>query len=162
MLNILNSLTRLTGGLLNKVQAGRLFDEALAYFQAKEYKASLPLMKEAAEKGSPFAMAHLGMMAMKGLGMPCDWKMAVELMEMTIKLEDYQGTYYSTTSLKSSIGMVYAIGGYGLKRDLEKAKAYLQEAANEGDDKSAGFLKLVVARKGVFGQKEKARPDIKW
>lgn len=162
MLNILNTLTNLTGALVNKVQAGQVFGEALALFQAQEYKAALPLMKEAAEKGSPFALAHLGIMAMKGLGMSCDWKKSVELMEMTIQLENYQGTYYSVTSLKSSIGMLYAIGGYGLKRDLVKGKAYLQEAANEGDARSADFLKLVVAKKGPFGQKEVARPQIQW
>ena len=116
MLNILNTLTRLTGTLMNKVQAGQMFDQALALFQAQEYKAALPLMKEAAEKGSPFAMAHLGVMAMKGLGMPCDWKKAAELMGMTIRLENYQGTHFSTTMLKSNIGMIHAIGGYGLKQ----------------------------------------------
>lgn len=162
MLNILNTLSSLTGALVNKVQAGQIFDQALAHFQAKEYKAALPLMKEAAEKGSPYAMAHLGIMAMKGQGMPCDWKKAAELMEMTIRLENYQGTHFSTTTLKSNIGMIYAIGGYGLKRDFGKAKAFLQEAIDEGDGRSVDFLKLVMARKGIFGQKEKAKPDIKW
>jgi TPR repeat protein len=162
VLNILNVLSKLTGDTLNKIQRGQIFDQARAHFDAKEYMAAFPLMKEAAEKGSPFAMAHLGIMCMKGLGVANDWVKAAHLFEMTIQLENYQGTYFSGTMLKSNLGLIYGIGGYGLKRDLQKARQYLQEAVDEGDERSADALKLVVEKKGIFGQKEKPRPDIQW
>lgn len=162
MLNILKALTQISGAVLNKVQSGQLFDEAKARYDASDYKAALPLMKESAEKGSPNAMAHLGIMFMKGLGVPSDWKMAAQLLEMTIQLENYQGTYFTGTMIKSNLGLIYGIGGFGLKRDLQKARQYLQEAVNEGDERSMDALKMVIEKKGVFGMKEKARPDIRW
>jgi TPR repeat protein len=81
---------------------------------------------------------------------------------MTIQLENYQGTYFSGTMLKSNLGLIYGIGGYGLKRDLHKARQFLQEAVDEGDERSADALKMVVEKKGIFGQREKPRPDIQW
>lgn len=147
---------------IDKIKAGQLFDEAKALFDAKDYKAALPLMKEAAEKGSPHAMAHIGIMYLKGLGVPCDWKRAAEVLEMAIAVEKYQGTYFSGALIKSNLGMIHGIGGYNLKRDLARAAQYLREASAEGDEQSTELLKAVEERKGVFGQKEKAKPDIRW
>lgn len=159
---MLNYLTNMLGSITKKVEYNRIFDEAKSLFDAKEYKKALPLMKEAAEMGSPFALAHLGVMFMKGLGVPCDWEKAAELLEMTINLENYRGTEFQISHLKSNIGMIHAIGGYGLKRDLEKAKEYLKAAADDGDEKSAEFLTLVIGKKGIFGQKERPKPEIRW
>jgi tetratricopeptide (TPR) repeat protein len=162
MFQFLQTLTQYIGAAAGKVESRRLFDEAKALFDAGEFKQALPVMKEAAEKGSPFAMAHLAVMCLKGLGADCNWKRAAELYEMTLKLENYQGIYFTSTAIKSHLGLIYGIGGYGLKRDTEKAKAYLKEAADEGDARAGDTLKLVTQRKGVFGQKERAKPEIKW
>lgn len=119
-------------------------------------------MKEAAEKGSPHAMAHLGVMLLKGEGVMADWVKAAELFRMTLKLQDYQGAHFSRAELNTNLGLIYAIGGYGLKRDQQVAKQHLQQAVEEGDDKASEVLKMVVAKKGVFGKKETAKPEIKW
>lgn len=162
MFGILENLTRLSNNLLSKLQADKLFDEAKALYEAREYRNALALMKESAEKGNPHAMAHLGVMCLKGQGTPTDWVKAAELFNMTLKLQDYQGIEFSRAVLKSNLGLIYGLGGYGLKRDREKAIATLREAVNEGDTRSAEALKMVIGKKGAFGQKEQAKPDIKW
>lgn len=162
MANLFQTLSSLLSSSIKKVQAGQIFDEAKALYDAQDYKQAFPLMKKAAEFGSPFAMAHLGVMCLQGLGTPCDWKKAAELFEMTLKLESYQGTFFTTTMIKSNLGLIYGVGGYGLGRDFDTARQYLQEAADEGDAGSADALQMILSRKGVFGQKEKAKPEIKW
>jgi Flp pilus assembly protein TadD len=161
-MGVLNALTQISSAILNKVQSGQLFDQAKALYDAGDFKAALPLMKESAEKGSPNAMAHLGIMLMKGQGVAADWAMAAKLLKMTIEVENYQGTYFTGPMIKSNLGLIYGIGGYGLKRNLEQARQYLQEAVDEGDLRSEEALRMVIEKRGVFGQKERAKPEIRW
>jgi hypothetical protein len=119
-------------------------------------------MKESAEKGNPHAMVHLGIMCLKGQGVPTDWAKAAQLFVMTLQLQDYQGKEFSRGTLKSNLGLIYGIGGYGLKRDREKAIDHLREAVEDGEESSVEILKMVVGKKGAFGQKETAKPAIKW
>lgn len=161
-MNVFKAFNQFSAAVLNKVKSSQLFDEAKALYDAGNFKAALPLMKESAEKGSSNAMAHLGIMFMKGQGVPADWAMASELLKMTIEVENYQGTYFTGTMIKSNLGLIYGIGGYGLRRDLHQARHYLQEAVDEGDQRSEEVLKMVINKKGVFGQKEQPRPEIRW
>lgn len=162
MFNILKSLTQMSSAVLAKVKCGQLFEQAKSLYDAGEYNAALPVMKQSAELGSAHAMAHLGVMFMKGLGTRCDWKMAAELLEMTIKIEDYQGTYFNVALINSNLGLIHGIGGYGLRRDLTIARKFLEDAVRHGDEKSAVALQMVIGRKGPFGKKETARPEIQW
>lgn len=161
-MNILRMVSNFSSAVLNKVQSGQLFDQAKALYDAGNFKDALPLMKESAEKGSPNAMAHLGIMFMKGQGVAADWAMAVKLLEMTIQVESYQGTYFTGPMIKSNLGLLYGIGGHGLKRNTQKANQYLREAIDEGDEKSSEILRMIEEKKGVFGQKETAKPTIRW
>lgn len=161
-MGMLNALTQIGSAILNKVQSGQLFDQAKALYDSGDFKAALPLMKESAEKGSPNAMAHLGIMFMKGQGVATDWAMAAKLLKMTIEVENYQGTYFTGPMIKSNLGLLYGIGGYGLQRNTQMARQFLREAVDEGDERSAEVLKMIDGKKGVFGQKERAKPEIRW
>jgi uncharacterized protein len=155
MLKVLKSILNTYSVAVNLVQAGQLFDEGQALFDAKEYKNALPKMLAAAEKGSAHAACHLGIMYMKGLGVAPDWKEAADYLELAI--------IGAVPLAKSSLGMIYAIGGYGLRRNIDKAVALLEESLNETDDaKDAEMLAMIRRKQGIFGQKEQARPRIEW
>lgn len=162
MFNLLQTLSRMTGSVINKVQAGQLFDEAYAHYSAQDYARAFPLMKDSAERGSPHAMAHLAIMCLKGQGTPMDWCKAAELFVLTLEVQDASVAEVSRSTVLSNLGLIYGIGGYGLKRDAVKAEGYLRQAVDEGDQSSLDVLRMLKARKGPFGQKERARPDIKW
>jgi TPR repeat protein len=155
MLNVLKSLLNTYSVAANLVQANQLFDEARALYDAREYKSALPIMKAAAEKGSAHAASHLGIMYMKGFGVAPDWKEAADYLELAI--------IGKVPLAKSGLGMITAIGGHGLKRDIKKAVALLEESVQEtGDGKDAEMLDMIQRKQGIFGQKEQARPKIKW
>jgi len=163
MLNeLFKSLSSLMGAAINKAQSYNIADEAIALYNAKNYEAALPLMKEAAEKGNPNAMSYLALMFMQGRGVDCDWKMAAKLYEMTLELKEWEGFDRTVPAHLGNLGMIYGIGGYGLRRDLEKAQLYLQGAVDTGDQTYGVPLQQVKKRTGVFGQKEIARPKLNW
>ena len=163
MLNdLLKSLSGLMGAMINKAQSYNIADEAIALYNEKKYEAALPLMKEAAEKGNPNAMSFLAIMLMQGRGSECDWKVAAKLYEMTLEMKEWEGFDRTVPTHYGNLGMMYGIGGYGLKRDLVKAQCYLQKAVETGDPDYGLPLQQVIKRTGLFGQKEIARPKINW
>ena len=92
---------------------------------------------------------------MKGLGVAPDWQIAARHLELAVE--------GSVPLAKGSLGMICAIGGYGLKRDIPRATALLEEAVQEsGDHKDAEMLAMIRNKQGIFGLKEQARPKIQW
>lgn len=155
MLNVLKSLLDTYGAVANKIQAGQLFDEAKALFDAKEYKAALSMMKEASDMGSPYAACYVGIMHMKGLGVAQDWKVAAAYLELGIEGD--------VPLAKSNLGLIYGIGGYGLRRDIKQATLLLEQSVSEtGDAQDAQALEMIKKKQGPFGVKEQARPKIQW
>ena len=159
---MLNLLTSFISTSLNKIKRDQLFAEAKSFYDAGEFKKALPSMQEAAEMGSPDAVVYLGVMCMKGTGIATDWSKAAELFDMAIKVYKYQGSEFSTALINSNLGLMYGVGGYGLKRDFDKARQYLQQAIQQGEEKSTQILQMIDTKKGAFGKKPVARPDIRW
>jgi TPR repeat protein len=155
MLRVLKSLLNTYSVAVNLVQANQLFDEARALYDAKEFRQALPKMLAAAERGSAHAASHLGIMYMKGLGVAQDWKEAADYLELAI--------IGKVPLAKSSLGMITAIGGYGLKRNVKRAITLLEESVQEtGDGKDLEMLSMIQRKQGIFGQKEQARPKVQW
>lgn len=155
MLNLLQGLTNLTVALSAKIKVGQLLDEAQAHTDAKEYKAAVKCLGEAVELGSFDAMARLATSYMKGQGVAPDWKKAADLLQQVP--QDQKIAVFGT------LGMLYGIGGYGLKRNLEKSRDYLNRAVlEESDMKAQEMLVMLEKRQGIFGMKEMAKPQIPW
>lgn len=155
MLDFLQNLINTTALLSAKVRSAQLLDEAQALADAKEYKGAVACLQEAADLGSIQAAARLATCYLKGQGIAPDWKKATELFE---KIPKGSGLDFLV-----NLGMIYAIGGYGLKRNIQAAKEYLRRAIDEdGDEKAGEMLAMIGKRQGIFGQKEVAKPKIPW
>lgn len=155
MLNFIKNLMGLNMILAGKIQADRLFDEADALMNAKEFKGALPLMKQASDAGNKFAPVHVAMMLLKGQGTSPNWSEAATYLELAISR--------GNPNVHITLGMVHGIGGYGLKRDLKMAEYHMTQSI-EADSDPAGEQMLAMLRKqqGVFGGKENPRPKIPW
>ena len=154
-------LKTVTLAVTQKIQSERDFDEAMAFFKAKEFKKAFPLMKQSAEAGNREALLYLGLMLMRRQGVEADWAKSAKLFQMLIDSKHYDGTKISAM-LSGNMGMMYGIGGYGLKRNLEQAKALLEAAVAAGDENYSEPLRMMAAKKGSFFKAEVTRPPINW
>ena len=142
MLTIIKQLIGLNSLLLGKAKSFQLFNEALALRDAEEFKAAIPLLKEAAEFGHEGAMSLLGSCYLMGEGIPENGKEAVRWLEKSIEL-GYEGSV-------SILGMAYATGKAGVKIDLDKGIEMLTFAADRGDEQSARMLSMIEKGEGMF------------
>ena len=155
MLKFLKNIMNLNAILATKAQGAMLFTEAEAFSLAKDYKKAFPLMKQSAELGNEDALIHAGLMAMKGQGTECNWLLAAQFFECSVKQHKYPVNIH--------LGMLYGIGGYGLKRDHQKAEKHLQAAIDQdGDETATAMLDSLQKRKPPFGGKEITRPQVAW
>jgi len=152
---MLNTLIGLKVLLANKYHGQRLYFEAQAHLEAKEYKTAFPLMKEASDLGYEFAPAHVAMMLLKGQGVTVNWPDAVKYLGIALERNN--------KDVHMILGMAYGIGGYGLRRDLTKAEYHLMQSQEKDNDPAAEeLLDMLRKRKGPFGAKEIPRPKIPW
>lgn len=142
MLKIVQHLLDLSSAVLKKNQADELFDEALVYYQAKDYKKALPLMTEAAELGSLHAMSILGSMYLLGNGVSENGVEAERWLKLAV-----EGGYEDAVSV---LGMAYATGKAGIKVNLRLAREMLMAAADNGDQQSVRMLDMMDNGKGMF------------
>lgn len=131
--------------MLNKVKATQIYDEALSFYSAKEYKKALPLMTEASNLGHPQAMSLLGTMYLMGFGVKENGKEAESWL-----LKSVEAGFSEAASV---LGMAYATGKAGVKIDTEKATRLLTEAAEKGDQQSARMLTMMQNGEGMFASK---------
>lgn len=144
MLELFKNLLHLNVALSNKLKSAQVYDEALALYQAKEYKKALPLMREAAELGNYHAMTVYGTMFLMGQGVKENGAEAIIWLQRALELNE--------PNAASLLGMAYATGKAGVKRDLPKARALLTQAAQAGDAKSAQMLEMMDKKVGLFAK----------
>jgi hypothetical protein len=116
----------------------KIYEEAKALYDAKNYKAALPKLKAAAEKGHKKAQYRLGRCYDKGHGVTEDNKVAF--------------TWYQKSAAQNYAKGQYALGkcylkGKGTKADEPKAKLWITKAIKN----PKGGLKL----------KEKIKKELK-
>jgi TPR repeat protein len=155
MLSFLKNLLGLNAVLAGKIRSDRLYYEAEALMNAKDFGSALPLMQKASDAGNKFAPAHAAMMLLKGQGAAPSWSEAVKYLELAIARGE--------GNVHIVLGVVHGIGGYGLKRDPKIAEYHLTQSI-EVDSDPAGEEMLAMLKKhqGVFGGKEIPRPKIPW
>jgi hypothetical protein len=149
MLKFLSNLINLNAALATRIRSSQAFDEALAFYDAEDYKAALPLMREASELGNPRAMSLLGTMYLMGQGVREDGVQAERWLKQAIA----EGFDDAT----SVLGMAYATGKAGVKIDLDKAIPMLTEAADNGDEQSARMLGMIERGEGMFKKLKRAK-----
>lgn len=150
MLNFIKTLIGYNTLVAGKIRAIQIFEEALAFNDASEYKKAFPLLKEAAELGHEKAMCLLGSQYLLGQGTPENGVEAIRWLERSRELG-----YEESISV---LGMAYATGKAGVKIDLEKGREMLAYAAEQGDEQSARMLGMIERGEGMFrGMKKKRR-----
>jgi uncharacterized protein len=149
MFKVLQYLISLNGALLAKARSAKLCEEALALYEAKEYRKAFPLMKEAAELGSLQAMSILGSMYLLGRGVPENGAQAVKWLKQAVDA-GFDGAV-------SVLGMAYATGSAGIRIDIPLARRMLTRAAEKGDQQSARMLEMMDKGEGMFRNLKKAQ-----
>lgn len=144
MLKLIQNLMNLNLALTSKFKGVQVYDEALALYDAKEYKRALPLMREAAELGNNNAMSVYGSMLLLGRGVAENGKEAQVWLRRAADCGDQNAI--------SLLGMAYATGKAGAKRDLKLGRELLQQAAEAGDSQSARMLDMMDKKQGIFGR----------
>lgn len=145
MLKLIQGLLNLNLALAGKVRSQQVYDEALALHEARAFRKAAPLMLEAAELGNKHAMSVYGSMLLMGQGVAENGTDA----EMWLK----RAMDVGEQNARSVLGMAYATGKAGIKRDLEQGRALLTQAAEAGDTKSARMLDMINKKQGMFGRK---------
>ena len=97
----------------------KIYDEAKALYDAKDYKAALPKLRAAAEKGHKKAQYRLGRCYDKGYGVAEDNKAAFEWYQKSAAQGYAKGQY--------ALGKCY-MKGKGTTANQEKAKLWLKKA----------------------------------
>jgi len=142
MLKLISKLINLNAGLAAKARSIMAYDEALAFYSAKDYKQALPLMIEASELGNAQAMSILGRMHLMGEGVKENGAEAVKWLQAAV-----DGGFEDALSV---LGMAYATGKGGVKIDLPRAKKILTHCAERGDQQSAKMLSMIENGEGMF------------
>lgn len=142
MLKLLQNLLNLNLALAGKVRSVQAYDEALALHGAKDYRKALPLLREAAELGNTSAMTLYGSMCLLGQGVPENGKEAEIWLKRALEGGDKNAV--------SVLGMAYATGKAGIRRDLQQGRALLTTAADAGDAQSAQMLAMMDKKQGIL------------
>ena len=149
MFKFLQYLVSLNTALLGKVRSAQLYDEALSFYTAKDYRSAFPLMKEAAELGSLPAMSILGSMYLLGRGVQENGNQALRWLKQAV-----DGGFEGAISV---LGMAYATGSAGIPIDLPLARQMLTQAAQKGDQQSVRMLEMMDKGEGMFKNLRGAR-----
>jgi TPR repeat protein len=128
--------------LMNKMRATQVYDEALAYGNAREHRKAAPLLKKAAELGNADAMAVYGSALLLGKGVPENGAEAVKWLQLAIERNQIGAV--------SVLGMAYATGKAGVKPNRKLARELLARAVVEGDLQAAEMLNMMDKKKGIF------------
>lgn len=144
MLKLLQNLLTWNGALSVKYRSIKTYNDGLASYAAKEYKAAFPLLLESAELGNTMAMSVLGTAYLFGHGCSENGKAAERWLKQAV-----DAGYAEATGV---LGMAYATGKAGCRRDLTLALPLLQSAAAQGDTQSADMLGMIERGEGMFAR----------
>lgn len=110
------------------------FNEAVRYYDKKEYAKALPLFQKLAELGHAKGQNKLGNMYYYGEGVDKDYKQAVYWYRKSAEQGNTNGQY--------NLGFMYE-NGYGVERDNTKAKEWYRKAAAQGNETAKANLKAL-------------------
>ena len=146
MLKFIRYLINLNGALARTIRATRAYDEGLALHTAEEYAKAFPLIKEAAELRHDAAMTLYGTMLLLGQGVKEDGKQAELWLKRAVEAgyEDAIGV----------LGMAYATGKAGCRRDMELGRKLLTQSAASGDEQSGRMLEMMDKGEGIFRRRK--------
>lgn len=149
MFKMLSNLMALNGLLLGKIKSIKVYEEALALYRAKEYRAAFPLLLEAAQLNNVDAMSVLGSAYLLGHGCREDGVEAERWLKKAVDAgyEEAQGI----------LGMAYATGKAGIRRDMTLAQPLLEAAAERGDTQSMKMLAMIERGEGMFARAKRRR-----
>src|SRR5262245_8127035 len=99
------------------------YDEAVLLFEEKDYKGARNIAEQAAKSGEARAMAMLGVLYQKGLGVPADLNKAVEWYAQAAEKKDADAQY--------SLALIYLDGALG-EADTDRGRYWLIKAAEQG------------------------------
>ena len=148
-MQLLRNLIALNSALFDRVRASKRYDEALAYYTAREYQKAFLFMSEAAQFGSLDAMSLLGSMYLLGQGVPEDGRQAEAWLKRAV-----DGGYEGAVPV---LGMAYATGKAGIPVNLNLAREMLTVAAANGDQQSARMLEMMANGEGMFRKQKQGR-----
>lgn len=147
MFKFIQYLINLNGAIVGKIRAMQAYDEGLALHGADEYAKAFPLIKEAAELGHDAAMTVYGSMLLLGQGVKEDGEHA----EIWLKRAVDAG-YEDAISV---LGMAYATGKAGCRRDVELGRKLLSRSAEAGDEQSRRMLEMMDKGEGIFKRRKR-------
>ncbi|MBO4720894.1 MAG: sel1 repeat family protein [Prevotella sp.] len=129
--------------------ADKLYSEGKALYDAKNYKAAVPKLKAAAEKGHKKAQYRLGRCYDKGHGVTQNDAQAFQ--------------WYSKSAAQEYAKAQYAVGkcykdGKGVEKDRTKAVSWFSKAAKQDNaDGQFALGKSYLKGKGIAADEKKAK-----
>ncbi len=127
----------------------KLYDQAKAFYDAKNYAKAVPLFQDAAKKGHKKAQYRLGLCYDKGRGLKEDDKQAFHWYELSAN-QGYAKAQYQ-------LGRCYK-KGEGTAQDIAKAVSLFSKAAKqENADALYALGKCYLKGQGVTADKAKAK-----
>lgn len=121
----------------------KLYDEGKALYDAKDYKAAVPKLRAAANKGHKKAQYRLGMCYKEGYGVEKDRKKAFVLFQKSAK-QGYAKAQYQ-------LAKAY-LKGKGVAADQAQAKSWLKKAVS--DEKHGKEILDKIRKKAAEGDEE--------
>jgi uncharacterized protein len=126
--------------LFGQAMAGPL-EDAFAAYQHGDFAAALQLLRPLAEQGDARAQNFLGVMYVKGNGVPRDYRRALSLFRRAAARDD--------AAAQLHLGEMYMLG-HGVPRDDRQAIPWLRKAAEQENAGAQAFLGgMYVAGRGV-------------
>lgn len=116
--------------------------QALAAYQAKNYREAMRLYRPLAEKGDAEAQYYVGRMYEKGEGVRRDQN---EVVKWYLKSAE---NGYAPAQYRVAVGYAYGLGG--LSKDQDEAVKWLRRSAEGGHKKAQKYLGRAYAE-GRFG-----------
>ena len=150
MKHIITILFALAVGMTASAQtADKLYKEAKALYDAKNYTAAVPKLKAAADKGHKKAQYRLGRCYDKGRGVAENDSQALQWYQKSAN-QDYAKAIYA-------VGKCYK-DGKGVQKDRKKAVEYFTKAARlDNADAQYQLGKAYMKGKGVAADEKKAK-----
>jgi TPR repeat protein len=112
------------------------YEEAVSAYEDKDYKGAFSIAEAIAKKGDARAMAMLGVLYQKGLGVEADLNKAVD--------------WYAESAEKNNLGAQYSLGEIYLdgalgEPDTERGRYWMLKAAGQGKPEAEHRLGLLAA-----------------
>lgn len=112
------------------------YEEAVLLYEDKDYEGARDIAEAWAKKGDARAMAMLGVLYQRGLGVPADLNKAVDWYAQAAEKNDLGAQY--------SLAEIYLNGTLG-EADMQRGRYWLEKAAAKGKPEAEHRLGLLAA-----------------